>query len=46
MGESSSCNVCRTMGLNLMGTAALCGFKPLSSLSVPSAEMLISSILG
>ena len=35
-----------TMGLNLSGPAPLCGFKPTISLSVPSAVMLISSILG
>ena len=34
------------MGLNLSGPAALCGFKPTSSLSMPSAVMLISGILG
>ena len=33
------------MGLNLSGPAALCGFKPTSSLSMPSAVMLISGIL-
>ena len=43
--KSFSCNVYRKTGLNLLGPAALCGFKPLSSLSVPSAEMLISGIL-
>ena len=41
MGESSSCNLCRTMGFNLSRPAALCGFKPLSSLSMPSGEMNI-----
>ena len=41
LGESSSCNVCRTMGFYLSGPVALCGFKPLSSLSMPSAEMFI-----
>ena len=46
MGESSSCNVSKTMGLNLSGPVALCEIKPLSSLSMPSAEMLISGILG
>ena len=40
MGDSSSCNVCRMVGFNLSGPAALCGFKHRSSLSVPSAEML------
>ena len=34
------------MGLNLSGPAALCGLKPLSSLSMPSAAMLMSGILG
>ena len=46
MGESSSCNVCRMMGFNLSGPAALCGFKLRRSLSMPSAEMLMSGILG
>ena len=32
-----------TMGLNLSGPAALCGLKPLSSLS---AAMFMSSIFG
>ena len=34
------------MGLNLSGPAALCGFKHTISLSMPSAAMLISGILG
>ena len=34
------------MSLNLSGPAALCGFKPTSSLSMPSADMLISGTLG
>ena len=34
------------MGLNLSGPAALCGLKPLSSLSMPSAAMLMSGIFG
>ena len=34
------------MGLNLSGSAALCGLKPLSSLSMPSAAMLMSGIFG
>ena len=34
------------MGLNSSGPAALCGFKPRSSLSMPSAVMPISGILG
>ena len=46
IGAYSLCKVCRTMGLNLSGPAALCGFKPTSSLSMPSAVMLISGILG
>ena len=46
IGASSLCKVCRTMGLSLSGPAALCGFKPTSSLSIPSAAMLISDILG
>ena len=29
---NSLCKVCRTMGLNLSGPAALCGFKPTSRL--------------
>ena len=45
-GADSLCKVCRTMGLNLSGPASLCGFKPTSSLSMPSAVMLISGILG
>ena len=45
MGANSLCNVCRTMGLNLSGTAALCGFKHTSSLSMPPA-LLISGIFG
>ena len=46
MGANSLCNVCRKMGLNLSGPATLGGLKPLSSLSMPSAAMLMSSILG
>ena len=46
IGANSLCKVCRTMGLNLSGPAALWGFKPTSSLSMPSADMLISGILG
>ena len=46
MGANSLCNVWRTMGLNLSGPAALCGLKPLSSLSMPSAAMLMSGIFG
>ena len=46
MGESCSCNVYRTVGFNLSGPAALCGLKPMSSLSMPSAEMLLSGIFG
>ena len=34
------------MGLNLSGPAALCGLKPLSSLSMPSTAMLVSGIFG
>ena len=34
------------MGLNLLGPAALCGFKHTSSLSMPPANMLISGIVG
>ena len=45
-GAKSLCKVCRTMGLSLSGPTALCGFKPTSSLSMPSAVMLISGILG
>ena len=45
-GANSLYKVCRSMGLNLSGPAALCGFKPTSSLSMPSAVMLISGILG
>ena len=33
------------MGLNLSGPAALRGLKPTSSLSMPSAAILISGIL-
>ena len=43
---NSLCKVCRTISLNLSGPAALCGFKPTSSLLMPSAVMLISGILG
>ena len=46
MGTYSLCNVCRTMGLNLSGPAALCGFKHTSNLSIPSAAMLVSDIFG
>ena len=46
MGANSFCNVCRTMGLNLSGPAALCGFKHTSRLSMPPADMLISGIFG
>ena len=45
IGANSLCKVCRTMGLNLSGPAALCGFKHPSSMSMPSAIMLISGIL-
>ena len=45
-GAKSLCKVCRTMGLNLSGPAALCGFKPTINLSMPSAVILISGILG
>ena len=34
------------MGLNLPGPAALCGLKPPSCLSMSSAAMLMSGILG
>ena len=34
------------MGLNLSGPAALCGLRPLSSLSMPSVAMFMSGILG
>ena len=43
---NSLCKVCRTMGLTLSDPAALCGFKPTSSLSMPSAVMLISGVWG
>ena len=46
IGAKFLCKVCRSMGLNLSGSAALCWFKPTSSLSMPSAVMLISGILG
>ena len=46
IGANFLCKVCRTTGLNLSGPAALCGFKPTSSLSMPSAAMLISGIMG
>ena len=46
MGASSLCNVCWTMGLNLSGPAALCGFKHTNSMSMPPADMLISGIFG
>ena len=34
------------MGFSLSGPAALCGLKPLSSLSMTSAAMLMSGIFG
>ena len=34
------------MCLNFSGPAALCGLKPLNSLSMPSAAMLMPGILG
>ena len=46
MGAYSLCNVCWTMGLNLSGPAALCGFKHTNSMSIPPADMLISGIFG
>ena len=46
MGANSLCNVCRTMGLNLSGPAALCGLKHTSSLSKPPSDMLMSGIFG
>ena len=45
-GANSLCKVCRTMGLSLSDPASFCGFKPANSLSMPSAVMLISGILG
>ena len=44
--QDTLCKVCSTMGLNLSGPVALCGFKPTISLSMPSAVMLISGILS
>ena len=44
MGANSLCNVCRTMGLNLSGPAAVCGFKHTSSLSMPPADMPLLGI--
>ena len=46
LGANSLCDVCRTMDLNFSRPAALCGFKNTSSLSMPSADMLMSGILG
>ena len=46
MGANSLCNVCWTMGLNLSGPAALCGFKHTKSMSMHPADMLISGIFG
>ena len=46
MGANPLCNVCWTMGLNLSGPAALCGFKHTNSMSMPPADMLISGIFG
>ena len=46
MGANSLCNVGWTMGLNLSGPAALCGFKHTNSMSMPPADMLISGIFG
>ena len=34
------------MGFNLSGLAALCGLKPICSLSMPSAAILMSGIFG
>ena len=41
IGANSLCKVCRTMGLNLSGPAALSGFKATSSLSMLSAAMFL-----
>ena len=46
IGANSLCKVCRTMALKMSGPTFLCGFKPASSLSMHSAVMLISGILG
>ena len=46
IGANSSCNVCRIMGLNLSGSAALCLLMRINSSSVPSAAMLMSGIWG
>ena len=45
MDTNSLCNICRTLGLNLSGSA-LCGFKPTLSVSVLSAVMLMSVMFG
>ena len=42
----SLCNICRTRGLNLSGSAALCGIKPTLSVSVLSAVILMSVMFG
>ena len=46
IGANSLSKVCSTKGSNLSGPEALCGFKHTSSLSMTSATMLISGILG
>ena len=38
--KTSSCNVCRIMGFNLLGLVAICWFKPLSSMSMPLLKCL------
>ena len=44
MGASSAWRVCRTMGLNWSGSAALWGFRDLSSFSMPFTKICISGI--
>ena len=44
IGASSAWRVCRTMGLNWSGPAALWGFRDLSSFSMPFTEICISGI--
>ena len=44
IGASSAWRVCRTMGLNWSGPAALRGFRDLSSFSMPFTEICISGI--
>ena len=44
IGASSAWRVCKTMGMNWSGPAALWGFRDLSSFSLPFTEICISGI--